>query len=56
VCFDISDSDAMVFEGSANLRSNRNCEQLAVFRDRALHDWHADWIDALVSKDDAATE
>jgi hypothetical protein len=54
--FDIADDDALIFEGSANLRTNKNREQLSVFRDRDLHDWHAEWIDALVSKDDAATE
>ena len=49
VCFDVADDDALVFEGSANLRTNKNREQLAVFRDRPLHDWHAAWIDELVS-------
>ncbi len=53
--FDVAEDDALVMEGSANLRSNRNREQLAVFRDRQLHDWHAGWIDELVSKD-AGTE
>ena len=42
----------MVFEGSANLRTNGNREQLAVIRDRALHDWHATWIDELVNSDE----
>jgi hypothetical protein len=51
VCFDLGDPDALVFEGSANLRTNKNREQLTVFRDRALHDWHAAWIDSLVSAD-----
>ncbi len=37
-------------EGSANLRSNGNREQFALFRDAALHDFHATWIDQLVSK------
>ena len=48
VCFDVSADDALVFEGSANLRTNKNREQLAVFRDRPLHDWHAGWIDEMV--------
>ncbi len=52
VCFDIAPADALVFEGSANLRSNRNWEQLSVFRDKQLSLWHASWIDELVSKDD----
>jgi hypothetical protein len=50
VCFDVSADDALVFEGSANLRTNKNREQLAVFRDRALHDWHAGWIDEMVDQ------
>lgn len=51
VAFEIGPGDGLVFEGSANLRTNKNREQLAVTRDRGLHDWHAGWIDALV--DDA---
>jgi len=51
VCFDIGPKDALVFEGSANLRTNKNREQLAAVRDRTLHDWHAGWIDALVNTD-----
>ena len=38
----------IVFEGSANLRTNRNREQLTAIRDRQLHDWHAGWIDDMV--------
>lgn len=38
-----------VLEGSANLRTNSNREQLAIIRDAGLHDWHATWIDDLVS-------
>lgn len=49
--FDLGTSDGVVFEGSANLRTNKNREQLCVTRDRPLHDWHAQWIDALVSAD-----
>jgi len=51
--FDIAEDDAMVFEGSANLRTNKNREQLSVFRSRELHDWHAGWIDELSRADDA---
>lgn len=47
--FDHADGDALVFEGSANLRTNRNREHLTVIRDRPLHDWHAAWIDRVVS-------
>jgi hypothetical protein len=50
VCFDVAADDGLVFEGSANLRTNKNREQLAVFRDRALHDWHAGWIDEMVNQ------
>ncbi len=52
VSFDLGDSDALVFEGSANLRTNKNREQLAVFRDRALYARHAGWSDELVNADD----
>lgn len=51
VCFDLGAGDGLVFEGSANLRTNKNREQLAAVRDRALHDWHAQWVDALVRED-----
>ena len=56
VCFDLGTHDGLVFEGSANLRTNKNREQLAAFRDRALHDWHAAWIDELVRADHAQEE
>ena len=56
VAFDLAEGDGLVFEGSANLRANRNREQLAVIRDRPLHDWHAAWIDALVRADDGEAE
>lgn len=36
--------DRFVFEGSANLRTNRNIEQFCLFNDAALHDWHAAWM------------
>ena len=49
VCFEIGPADGMVFEGSANLRTNGNREQLTAVRDRTLHDWHAAWIDELVN-------
>jgi len=48
VAFDTGAGDGLVFEGSANLRTNRNREQLTVVRDRVLHDFHAGWIDQLV--------
>ena len=49
VAFDLEEGDGLVFEGSANLRTNKNREQLCVIRDRPLHDFHAGWIDELVS-------
>ncbi len=45
--FDLGPGDGLVMEGSANLRTNRNTEQLTIIRDRAVHDWHAAWIDKL---------
>jgi hypothetical protein len=56
VGFDLGPGDALVFEGSANLRTNKNREHLTAFRERALHDWHAAWIDELVSADDGDDE
>jgi len=56
VCFDLGRRDGLVFEGSANLRTNKNREQLTVIRDRRLHDWHAAWIDELVGADDGQGE
>lgn len=46
-----ADEVSLVIEGSANLRTNHNREQLAVIRDGPLHDWHAGWIDEMVRSD-----
>jgi hypothetical protein len=43
-----ADGMRLSFEGSANLRTNRNLENLAVVNDPGLHDFHAGWIDAKV--------
>jgi hypothetical protein len=43
-----ADGLRLSFEGSANLRTNRNLENLSVVNDPGLHDWHAAWIDAKV--------
>jgi hypothetical protein len=43
-----ADGLRLSFEGSANLRTNRNLENLCVVNDAGLHDWHAAWIDAKV--------
>jgi hypothetical protein len=40
----------LVLEGSANLRTNGNREQLLIVQDGALHDWHAGWIDGMVTR------
>ena len=37
--------DWLVLEGSANLRSSDNLEQMTIFNDRDVHDFHAEWID-----------
>jgi hypothetical protein len=44
-CLHFEDGAKLVFEGSANLRTNGNLEQFALFNDPGLHDWHATWID-----------
>jgi len=50
VLFEFRDGSCpLVFEGSANLRKNDSLEQLTAVRDRAVHDWHAAWIDRLVT-------
>lgn len=41
--------DRLVLEGSANLRSSDNVEQLCVFNSAATHEFHAGWIDALAA-------
>lgn len=50
--FDLG-TDSLVMEGSANLRTNRNREQLTAIRSQPLHDFHAEWIDNLVSRSNA---
>jgi hypothetical protein len=47
-CLAFTDGLRLVFEGSANLRTNKNVEQVACVNDPDLHDWHAAWIDARV--------
>ena len=54
--FDQAEGAAIVIESSGNLRSNGNREQLTVFNDRGLHDWHASWLDQLVNDDDDDAE
>ena len=51
VCFDFADGAGLVCEGSANLRSNHNVEQLTLTNDRPLHDFYAAWLDLQVRND-----
>ena len=44
-CLAFADGLRLVFEGSMNLSTNRNLEQMAVVNDAGLHDWHAAWIE-----------
>lgn len=41
--------DRIVIEGSANLRSSDNLEQVVLFNDAESHDFHASWIDDLAA-------
>ena len=61
IALDFGGTKKIVLEGSANLRSNRNVEQIAILADTGLHDWHVKWIEDYVTRhrstDDApATE
>jgi hypothetical protein len=47
-CLAFEDGLRLVFEGSANLRTNKNVEQVTAINDAELHDWHAGWIDQKV--------
>jgi hypothetical protein len=47
-CLAFADGLRLVFEGSANLRTNKNVEQMTAVNDAGLHDWHAAWIDQRV--------
>lgn len=49
VCFDFGKTK-YVIEGSANLRTNSNWEQFCMMESKALHDWHAGWIDEQIEK------
>lgn len=39
--------DWFTIEGSANLRSSDNLEQIVIFNDQETHDMHVDWMEAL---------
>jgi hypothetical protein len=49
VTFAFASGRRLTVEGSANLRSNGNREQLLLTGGSGLHDFHAAWIDALVT-------
>lgn len=42
--------DKLALETSANLRHNDCWEQMVVFRDPVVHDFHATWIDDTITK------
>lgn len=44
-----SGGDHYVIEGSANLRSSDNLEQMLVMNDRETHDFHSGWMESLES-------
>ncbi len=44
-CLEFADGVKLVFEGSANLRSNRNWEQFALINSDELHVWHEVWLE-----------
>lgn len=50
VTFAFAGDRRLTVQGSANLRSNGNREQLLVADGAGLHDWHARWIDDLVTR------
>lgn len=47
-------TSALVIEGSANLRSSDNLEQMCIIDDPETHDFHASWIDELAAGTEAA--
>jgi hypothetical protein len=50
VTFSTISGRRLSLEGSANLRTNSNIEQFALTDDASIHDWHAQFIDAQVSR------
>lgn len=42
--------DWLVFEGSANLRSSDNLEQMTIFNDEAVHEFHREWMDHVLAE------
>ena len=52
MAFDFASGDKIVCEGSGNLRENGNKENLLIAHDAGLHDFHAAYIDAEVTKNE----
>jgi hypothetical protein len=50
VSFAFASGRRLTLEGSANLRSNGNREQLLLADGAGLHDWHARWIEEQVTR------
>lgn len=49
ICLPTAQGDRFVIEGSANLRSSDNIEQMLITNDQATHDFHAAWLDELAA-------
>jgi hypothetical protein len=47
ICLPTSSGDWFVFEGSANLRSSDNTEQLTIFNDQSVDAFHRAWLGSL---------
>lgn len=45
ICIETKAGDFFVIEGSANLRSSDNVEQMVIFNDRELLNWHRAWME-----------
>lgn len=50
VCLIANDGRRFTLSGSANLRTNSNAEQFCLVHGQAVHDWHAAFVDELVSR------
>ena len=50
ICLPTNAGDHFVIEGSANLRSSDNIEQMLITNDPATHAFHAAWLDELTGR------
>jgi len=50
ICLPTASGDHYVIEGSANLRSSDNIEQMLITNDPATHAFHAAWLDELTGR------